>query len=148
VQLGGTTLVAHKTPGHTRGCTTWTMVVKDGERSFNVVIVGSWNVNPGFRLVEQPGRPASYPGIAKDYEHSFEVWRALPCDIFLGAHGAYFDLLGKLERQKNAAAGKPGADPVWVDPVGYRAVLAERRQAFQTELAHQQQAHPQQEAPP
>ncbi len=136
VRLGGTTLVAHKTAGHTRGCTTWTLVVKDGERSLNVVIVGSWYVNPGWRLVDKPNQPASYPGIAADYEHTFQVLDALPCDIFLGAHGSYFDMLGKLERQK---ATTPGATNVWIDPAGYRAALAERRQAFQTELARQQQ---------
>ena len=51
VRLGDAVLIAHKTPGHTRGCTTWTMQVKDGQRLLNVVIVGSWNVNPGYRLV-------------------------------------------------------------------------------------------------
>src|ERR1700712_1692640 len=93
VTLGGSTLVAHKTPGHTRGCTTWTMVVKDHGANRNVVFVGSWNVNPGYRLVAAGGKPASYPGIAADYVHTFEVLRSLPCDFFLGAHGAYFNML-------------------------------------------------------
>ena len=50
VTLGGTTLVAHLTPGHTKGCTTWTMRVQDGGRSYDVVIIGSMGVNPGTRL--------------------------------------------------------------------------------------------------
>ena len=146
VRLGGSTLVAHKTPGHTRGCTTWTMVVKEGARPLNVVIVGSWYVNPGFRLVDTPTQKASYPGIATDYQHTFQVLAGLPCDIFLGAHGAYFDMLGKLERQKTSAATpgaftpSAGAANVWIDPTGYHAALAERQQAFQIELARQQQA--------
>ncbi len=51
VRLGGTVLVAHLTPGHTKGCTTWTMQVADRGKTYNVVIVGSPNVNPGYKLV-------------------------------------------------------------------------------------------------
>ena len=134
VRLGGAVLVAHKTPGHTRGCTTWTMQVTDGGRPQAVVIVGSWNVNPGFRLVDRPGRPASYPGIAADYEKTFAVLRSLPCDIFLGAHGSYFDMLEKLRRQG------AGEKDVWVDPAGYRAAVREREGAFKAELQRQQRA--------
>ena len=76
VRLGGTVLTAHKTPGHTRGCTTWTMRATLDGKPRNVVIVGSWNVNPGFRLVDRPGHPASYPGIAADYQHTFAVLKS------------------------------------------------------------------------
>ena len=134
VRLGGTELVAHKTPGHTRGCTTWTLRVKDGGRVLNAVIVGSWNVNPGFRLVDQAHGPiASYPGIAADYRHTFEVLRALPCDLFLGAHGEYFDMAGKLARLPATAGASR-----WIDPDGYHAAVEERAAAFETELARQQ----------
>jgi metallo-beta-lactamase class B len=98
VTLGGTVLVAHKTAGHTRGCTTWTLQEKEGGRPLNVVIVGSWNVNSGWRLVDRPSQPASYPKIAADYRRTFALLEALPCDIFLGAHGAYFGMLAKLDR--------------------------------------------------
>ena len=131
VRLGGTVLVAHKTPGHTRGCTTWTMRVKDGSTMRNVVIVGSWNVNPGFRLVDKPGKPASYPGIAADYRKTFAVLQSLPCDIFLGAHGAYFGMLAKLDR------ARAGAKDVWLDPEGYRSSVAERKAAFEAEWNRQ-----------
>ena len=132
VRLGNAVLVAHKTPGHTRGCTTWTMRATIEGRPRDVVIAGSWNVNPGYRLVDKPGKPASYPGIAADYEHSFVVWKSLPCDVFLGAHGAYFDMLAKLDRVKAGAGEK-----VWIDPEGYRAAVTERRQAFEAELKKQ-----------
>jgi metallo-beta-lactamase class B len=133
VKLGGTVLVAHKTAGHTRGCTTWTMQVKEAGRPLNVVIVGSWNVNPGWRLVDHPGRPASYPGIAADYRRTFATLKVLQCDVFLGAHGGYFGMLSKLDRIRAGAK-----ENVWVDPEGYEAAVAEREEAFELELKHQQ----------
>jgi metallo-beta-lactamase class B len=134
VRLGGSVLVAHKTPGHTRGCTTWTLRVTDHGRVLNVVIVGSWNVNPGYRLVDRPGQAASYPGIAADFQHTFAVLKELPCDVFLGAHGSYFDMLEKLQR-----LAPEGATVVWIDPHGYQDKVLERERAFDSELARQSQ---------
>jgi metallo-beta-lactamase class B len=127
VKLGGVVLVAHKTPGHTKGCTTWTMKVREDNKSYNVVIVGSPNVNPGYKLVGN----AAYPTIAQDYELTFRTLKSLPCDVFLGAHGAYFGMEAKFARMK---AG--GANP-FVDPEGYESYVAEREQAFRAELAKQ-----------
>jgi metallo-beta-lactamase class B len=127
VKLGGVVLVAHKTPGHTKGCTTWTMTVREDSKSYNVVIVGSPNVNTGYKLVEN----AAYPTIAEDYELTFRTLRLLPCDVFLGAHGSYFGMEAKFPRMK---AG--GVNP-FVDPEGYRSYVAEREQAFRAELAKQ-----------
>lgn len=137
VRLGDAVLVAHRTPGHTRGCTTWTLRVRDHGRWLDVVIVGSWNVNPGYRLVDRGDRPASYPGIARDFEHTFSVLKALPCDVFLGAHGSYFDMLSKLDRVRAGAQGN-----VWIDPQGYRAAVQAHEDAFRAELARQQAARP------
>jgi metallo-beta-lactamase class B len=133
VKLGDTVLVAHKTAGHTRGCTTWTLQVKEAGQLLNVVIVGSWNVNPGWRLVDRPGQPASYPGIADDYRRTFATLKRLPCDIFLGAHGGYFGMLAKLDRIKAGETYR-----VWIDPQGYQAAAAEREHAFETELKRQE----------
>jgi metallo-beta-lactamase class B len=120
VKLGGVTLVAHLTPGHTKGCTTWTMKVKDGSRTRDVVIVGSPNVNPGYKLVAN----ALYPGIAEDYVHMFKVLKSLSCDIFLGAHGSYY---GMEEKYKKLKSGDASA---FIDSEGYKAYVAEREQAF------------------
>ena len=133
VTLGGTVLTAHQTAGHTRGCTTWTMQEKQAGRLLNVVVVGSWNVNPGWRLVDRPGEPASYPGIAADYRRTFATLKGLQCDVFLGAHGAYFGMPAKLERIKGGAN-----ESVWIDPSGYQAAVAERERAFETELKRQE----------
>jgi metallo-beta-lactamase class B len=127
VRLGDVVLVAHLTPGHTKGCTTWTMKVKDGGRVYNVVIVGSPNVNPGYKLVNN----ATYPTMTQDYELTFRTLKSLPCDVFLGAHGVYFGMEDKFVRLK---AG--GANP-FIDPDGYSGYVAEREQAFRAELANQ-----------
>jgi metallo-beta-lactamase class B len=133
VALGGVVLTPHKTAGHTQGCTTWTMKAISGGKPRDVLIVGSWNVNGDFRLVDRPGHPASYPGIVVDYERGFAILQSLPCDIFLGAHGAYFDMLKKLARAQTGEG-----DAVWIDPDGYRKALAEKHQAFEAELKRQQ----------
>lgn len=129
VKLGGATLVAHLTPGHTKGCTTWTMKVRDGDKNYDVVIVGSVNVNPGFILVGNK----NYPQIADDYVRAFKVLRSLPCDIFLGAHGSYYGMAAKYAKLQQG-----GANP-FIDPTGYKAYLDDREQAFRTELNQQKQ---------
>jgi metallo-beta-lactamase class B len=128
VELGGTTLTARLTPGHTEGCTTWTMQVEDGGRRLNVVVIGSANVNYGYILVDNP----DYPAIAQDYEKTFAVLRSLPADVFLGAHGEYFDLKAKYEALKAGAATNP-----FVDPAGYQAYVADRERVFRAEWALQ-----------
>ena len=131
VTLGGTTITAHKTAGHTKGCTAWTMETQEGGRTLHVVIVGGWGINPDVRLVAGGGRAAGYPGITEDFEKTWKTLAGLPCDVFLGAHGVYFDMLAKLARMP-----KEG-DAVWVDPAGYRKALAEHEAAYRKILAEQ-----------
>jgi metallo-beta-lactamase class B len=128
VQLGNTTLVAHKTPGHTKGCTTWTFKVADDGKMYDVVVVGSPNVNPGYKLVANP----SYPQIAQDYETTFRVLKSLPCDVFLGAHGDYYGMEGKLRR-----LGEGGSNP-FIDPEGYKRYVAASERMFLIKLKGQQ----------
>jgi metallo-beta-lactamase class B len=103
------------------------MHVRDGGRSFAVVIVGSPNVNPGYRLVNNP----SYPTIVADYERTFRVLQSLPHDIFLGAHGSYFDL------ERKYALLQEGASTPFVDPQGYQRYVADREAAFRKALEEQ-----------
>ncbi len=128
VTLGDVTLVAHLTPGHTKGCTTWTTQVKDHGQVQQVVIVGSPNVNQGSKLVNNK----QYPHIVSDYKKTFRVLNELPCDVFLGAHGAYYDMDEKLEKLPEAK------ENVFIDPPGYKAYVLDREQAFLKELARQQ----------
>ena len=129
VTLGDAVLTAHLTPGHTKGCTTWTMKVNEVGKSYDVVIVGGTTVNEGYKLVNN----ATYPQIASDYKKTFDMLRSLHCDVFLGAHGSYYDLESKYPRMTK--------DPnPFVDPKGYREFVDDREQAFRTELARQQTA--------
>lgn len=128
VKLGDTTLVAHLTPGHNKGCTTWTLTAREGQNTYNVVIVGGTNVNDGFKLVNNN----SYPEIAGDYERTFRTLRSLACDVFLGAHGAYYGMAEKYERLKQGDA------LAFVDPQGYRRYVDDRERAYKAELARQQ----------
>jgi metallo-beta-lactamase class B len=132
VELGGSTLVARLTPGHTKGCTTWTMQVEDEGKKLNAVIIGSPNVNAGYVLVGNK----NYPTIAQDYEKTFKVLNSLPIDLFLGAHGAYFGMKAKYETMK-----KGGANP-FIDPAGYKAYVSEREAAFRKEWERQKQTPP------
>jgi len=117
VVLGGVTLTAHHTGGHTRGCTAWTFrthISSDPAGRFrNVVIVGGLRALSQYRLFDTPGQPASYPGIKEDFYKTFATLHALPCDIFLGAHGIYFDLLPKVKRMQTEA------EAAFIDPKGY-----------------------------
>jgi metallo-beta-lactamase class B len=125
VQLGGVSLTAHLTPGHSLGCTTWTMTVTDGGKKYDVVFVGGTTINPGVRLVKDP----TWPGIAADYEKTFKVLRSLKCDVFLGAHGNYY---GMLEKRKRA---EQGAGNPFIDPQGYRDFIDRAEKVFRAQLA-------------
>lgn len=128
VKLGDAVLVAHLTAGHTKGCTTWTMKVRDGGTTYDAVIVCSPNVNPGYKLVNN----AAYPGIADDYARMFRTLTSLPCDLFLGAHGSYFDLEAKYGRMQKGDAS------AFVDPAGYKTFIAAKTAEFQAALKKQQ----------
>jgi metallo-beta-lactamase class B len=130
VSLGGTTLVAHLTPGHTRGCTTWTMKAREAGKDYDVVIIGSFGTNPGFKLVNN----AEIPGIADEFTRSFKVARSRHADVPLGSHPGMYNMEQKYARIK---AGGPNP---FIDPAGYthevdlaeamfRAVLAEQSKA-------------------
>jgi metallo-beta-lactamase class B len=129
VTLGGTTLVAHLTPGHTRGCTTWSTKIADGGKIYDVVIIGSIGVNPGYQLVDNK----EVPQIADEYMRSFKVLRGLPCDIPLGSHPAMYNM-----PEKYARIGA-GPNP-FIDPEGYKREIDINEQAFTLRRAEQLKA--------
>jgi metallo-beta-lactamase class B len=130
VRLGDVVLTAHLTPGHTKGCTTWTMKLRDGSKTYDVVIIGSPNVNAGYKRVNN----SKYPQIAEDYERMFRVLESLPCEVFLGAHGDYYGMVAKYAKMKE------GAPNPFIDPDGYKSYVAGREQTFRAELAKQKAA--------
>ena len=137
VTLGGVTLIAHKTAGHTRGCTTWTMRVHlPGEPAGvlrDVVIVGGVSALSQYALAGHVSKahPVTYPGIVEDFRATFVTLRKLPCDVFLGAHGLYFDMLPKLAR------GRQGGASVWLDAPGYRRFVDGAERSFEANVAQQ-----------
>jgi len=130
VTLGGTTLTAHLTPGHTRGCTTWQMTVPDGGRNYDVVITCG-GLQDGARLVNNK----NYPEIADDFARSVKTYKALPADVFLAAHSWFFDLAGK--HAKLGSATNP-----YIDPAGYKAYVANMEKDLTTMLAEQRKNPP------
>jgi metallo-beta-lactamase class B len=128
VTLGGVTVVAHLTPGHSRGATTWTTTVEDDGQRLAVVFFPSGNVPPGARLVDNP----DFPDLTAAFMGSFATWRSLPCDLFLGAHGDFFDLAGKKKRLQAGARPNP-----FIDPAGYRRAVDEAEKNFRNALAAQ-----------
>lgn len=127
VILGGSTLVAHLTPGHTRGCTTWSMKVQEGGKTYEVAIIGSMGVNAGTRLVNNP----QVPEIVEEYQRGFKVLRGLACDVPLGSHPAMYSLAEKYPK-----VGK-GPNP-FIDPAGYRTEVDVEEGAFLQVLDQQQ----------
>ena len=127
VSLGGTTLTAHLTPGHTRGCTTWTTRMADGGRTYNVLIACA-----GLQENAQLVNNKNYPEIAEDFARSIKTYKSLPADVFLGAHSWFFDLAGKHKRLGSAT------NP-YIDPAGYKAWVDNQEKNYNTTLAQQRQ---------
>jgi metallo-beta-lactamase class B len=113
VTLGGTTLTAHLTPGHTRGATTWTMPAEDAGKKYNVVITASYRA---------PNNVT--PAIQAEFDRTFKYIRTLSCDVQLGDHGGQYNMLAKHARIK-AGAPNPFIDPAgcWIDAEVQEAML-------------------------
>jgi metallo-beta-lactamase class B len=131
VSLGGMTLTAHLTPGHTKGCTTWTMAVEEDAKRYDVVFYGGTTILPGVHLVNNP----RYPGIADDFTRTFAVLKALPCDVFLAQHGTIFNLRAKTQLRASNTKGNP-----FIDPEGYRSYIARSEEGFLQQLERDRRA--------
>ena len=127
VKLGGSMMTAHLTAGHTKGCTTWSMKATEAGKTYDVVIVCSVGWNPGYVLVNNK----EYPQIANDYARSFATLRKLPCDVFLAAHGNFYDLEGKYKKLQEG-----GPNP-FIDRAGYMAYIELKEKQFYAELERQ-----------
>jgi metallo-beta-lactamase class B len=127
VRVGGVVVTAHFTPGHTKGCTSYTTTVREGRHSYRVAMVSSVTA-PGYQLVNN----LKYPEIVEDFQATFAKLRALPCDIFLAGHSWEFGLPEKLKALRNGASGNP-----FVDSEGYRRWVEKSEAAFRKQLEDQ-----------
>ncbi len=127
VSLGGWTLTAHITAGHTAGCTTWTFPVTVAGKVRQALDLCSASVLPGYKL----GKTETYPGQTADYQKSFATWRSLPCDVFIASHGSFFNMKAK---KAELDAGKADA---FVDPAGCRTFVDKADAHFREELKKQ-----------
>lgn len=129
VTLGGVTLTCHLTPGHTKGCTTWTMDVIDDGGVHHVSFFGSTSILPDVRLVNNP----EYPNIVEDYTETYRKLKALPCDVFLAPHAGFFSLAEKAGRLDRGEKPNP-----FIDPEGYRNFIGKGERAFLAQVAQEQ----------
>jgi len=132
VELGDTALVAHHTPGHTKGCTSWGLEVAENGQNYDALIVCSFGVNANYILVDNP----DYPQQADDYRTTFAKARALPVDVFLGSHGSWYDMATKYEQLQSRAPGDPNP---FVDRAGYLAHIDMQERRFEEMLKAQQE---------
>ena len=133
VSLGGNTLKAYLTPGHTKGCTTWTMTAEEKGKKYNVVFVCSVGLSG---IGSKDGVPllgnTKYPAIADDFAKSFKILKTIQPDVFLASHGSFFKMAEKIARVE-----KGGGAEVWVDPQGYQQYLADAEKAYRDEIARE-----------
>jgi metallo-beta-lactamase class B len=127
VSLGGVTMTAHLTPGHTKGCTTWTMPVTVDGQTRQALFLCSLSILPGYKLTGDP----KYAEMGADYAHSYAVLHTLPCEVFLASHGMFYGMLAK----RQAMLDHPGAPNPFVDPAGCKAFFDKNEAAFRKKLA-------------
>jgi metallo-beta-lactamase class B len=132
IRLGSADVTALRTGGHTKGCTTYTLERRRVNREpLNVVVLcgvaASAGPNGAYKLLDN----RDYPNIRQDFEKSFATWTSLPCDIFLGAHGRYFNLQEKYARLQ---AGDRNA---FIDPQGYKDYIVRAKQDYERVLQKQ-----------
>lgn len=131
VALGGVTLQAHLTPGHTKGCTTWTTTVQENGKSYVVVFIGGVSINEGVRLLAD----ARHPGIVEDYARTFRTLKALRPDVFLAQHPAIYGMAEKMKRLKTGAPQNP-----FIDPEGFQRVVREAEASYLKQLEKERSA--------
>src|SRR5262245_42233236 len=129
VKLGGTTLTCHLTPGHTKGCMTWTMDVSDGDHVRHVVFFGSTSLLPGVQLVNN----AKYPGMVEDFRQTYRTLKGLPCDVFLAPHASFFGLSERAERLERGEQPNP-----FVDRTAFKTFIESAEQKFIGQLEREQ----------
>lgn len=128
VAIGDAAMTAHLTPGHTKGCTTWTTEVTENGRRYHVLFLCSVSA-PGYKLVNNP----KYPNVVEDYRYTFAYLKTLPCDVFLAAHGSFFHLTEKRMELKADSKRNP-----FIDPEEFHRFVERAQSEFEAELRNEQ----------
>lgn len=124
IKLGGVSLKTILTPGHTKGCTSFWLEVKENGRKYSVIFVGSTTA-PGYKL----NGNEKYPNIVTDYEKTFSVLRKLKPDVFVASHGNFFNLPEKAEKLRQGKSPNP-----FIDSQVYLNFLDDTEKAFREKL--------------
>jgi metallo-beta-lactamase class B len=130
ISLGGTELTAHLHPGHTKGATSFTLDVREGGKTYKVVIANMGSINPGVKVNGMP----KYPGIAQDYARTFHDQKEMKIDIFLASHASQFRLHEKYK------PGDPYNPDRFVDPKGFRTEVERLEKVYLDQLASERNA--------
>ena len=125
VELGDIRLTVMETPGHTAGSSSYTMVVREGGRNYNVAIANMGTINPGKQLVVDP----TYPNVSDDFAATFRKQKAMDVDVWVSAHGSQYGLHDKYE------AGQAYSPVTFVDPDGFLAAVERLEQAYLDQVA-------------
>jgi metallo-beta-lactamase class B len=133
VELGGVIMTAHLTPGHTKGCTTWTTTVEENGKSYAVVFIGGISINEGVRLIGN----TRHPGIVDDYARTFRTLKALKADVFLAQHPSIYGMAEKMQKLKAGVTPNP-----FIDPDGYQRVIADAEAVYLKQLGQEKQTKP------
>lgn len=124
VSLGGFTLKAHLTPGHSRGCTSWGATVHDQGKPYELLVFCSATV-----AANRITPPLQYPGIVEDYRKTFAKTKAMKVDVFLAPHPEFFDMAGKRAQLKD------GAPNPFINPGEFKPFIEKMEAAFEKILA-------------
>ncbi len=131
VTLGGVTMQAHLTPGHTKGCTAWTTTVEEDGESYSVLFVGGTGINSGVELLNNK----RHPSIVEDYARTFSALGSLKVDVFLAQHPSMYGMADKMERLKAGATPNP-----FIDPEGYQRFLEQEEGNYLKQLEEERAA--------
>lgn len=127
IELGDIRLTVYEHPGHTEGSSSYSMVVNEGGRDYNVVIANMGTINEGKQLVVDP----TYPGVSDDFANTYRRQKAMDVDVWVAAHGSQYNLHDKYQ------AGQAYSPDTFVDPQGFIAAIERLEQSYQQQLAEE-----------
>jgi metallo-beta-lactamase class B len=126
VTLGGTTLIAHVMPGHTRGCLAWTLDLKENGKTYHALVECSLN-GQFLQSLDQ------YPGITDDFRATYKKARTLPAEVWVSSHGSFYNLAEKYAKFEKRGPNDPNP---FIDPAGYLAHVDQFEKSFEAALAN------------